>query len=61
MPATDTATINLRNEYAKQALFANPSDSTLKDYTQQTLEIAKKANYRKGTLLAYERLALINQ
>ena len=61
MPPTDTATINLRNEYAKQALFANPSDSTLKDYTQQTLEIAKKANYRKGTLLAYERLALINQ
>lgn len=61
MPADDTATINLRNDYIKQALFSNPADSTLTEFTQQTLETAEKTGYRKGVLLAYERLALISQ
>lgn len=60
-PASDTSAIDLRNEYAKQALFANPADTTLADFTQETLKTAKKENYKKGILLAYERLALINQ
>jgi len=61
MPVEDTATINLRNHYIRQALFSNPADSTLTEFTQQTLETAEKTGYQKGVLLAYERLALINQ
>lgn len=61
MPATDTTAINLRNDYTKQALFANPTDSTLADFAQQTLENAERAAYPKGTMVAYERLALISQ
>ena len=61
MPADDTATINLRNDYIKQALFSNPADSTLTEFAQQTLETAEKTGYHKGVLFAYERLALISQ
>lgn len=61
MPANDTATINLRNDYIKQALFSNPADSMLTEFAQQTLETAEKTGYQKGVLLAYERLALISQ
>jgi len=61
MPPLDTLTINLRNDYVKQALFANPTDSTLTAFVQQTMETAEKAGYVKGMLLAYERLALIAQ
>lgn len=57
----DTVVINRRNDYVKQALFTNPSDSTLMDYTYQTLEIAKKKGYSKGVFMALERLGLINQ
>lgn len=60
-PATDTTAINLRNDYTKQALFTNPSDSTLTNFAQQTLEIATKAKYAKGMMLANEQLALISQ
>lgn len=58
---TDTATIDLRNHYTKQALFANPSDTTLLDFAEKTLEISTKMGYGRGTMLAYERLALIHQ
>ncbi|ALJ06531.1 hypothetical protein APS56_15930 [Pseudalgibacter alginicilyticus] len=61
LPASDTTAINLRNNYTKQALFANPADSTLTDFAQQTLVNAKKTTYPKGIMLAYERLALISQ
>jgi len=61
MPAEDTATINLRNQYVKQALFSNPADSSLMEFTQQTLDTAEKIGYQKGVLHAYERLALISQ
>ena len=61
LPSTDTTTINLRNDYTKKALFANPADSTLTDFAQQTLEDAGKIGYQKGVMLAYERLALISQ
>ncbi|ASO06783.1 tetratricopeptide repeat-containing sensor histidine kinase [Arenibacter algicola] len=58
---TDTIIINRRNDYVKQALFANPSDTTLTDYANQTLEIAKKNGYSKGIFMALERLGLIYQ
>lgn len=60
-PATDTTAINLRNDYTKQALFTNPSDSTITKFAQQTLENATKAKYAKGMMLANEQLALISQ
>jgi len=61
MPPNDTTTINLRNDYIKQALFADPSDSALMGFAQQTLAIAKKVGYAKGMMMAYERLGLIHQ
>ncbi|MGZ0015613.1 tetratricopeptide repeat-containing sensor histidine kinase [Yeosuana sp. AK3] len=61
MPVKDTSTINLRNDYTKQSLFANPADSTLLDFAQFTLEEANKIKYYKGVVLAYERLALVYQ
>ncbi|WP_192350548.1 histidine kinase [Algoriphagus sp. Y33] len=61
MPERDTATINLRNDYVKQALFANPADSTLTGYARQTAMISEEIGYSKGLLLAYERLGLISQ
>ncbi|MBT33351.1 MAG: hypothetical protein CMO01_27130 [Thalassobius sp.] len=61
LPAKDTTTINLRNDFLKQALFANPSDSTLLKFANETLAIAEGAAYYKGILLAYERLALVFQ
>lgn len=61
LPSTDTTAINLRNEYTKKALFAQPADSTLTSFAQQTLEDAEKIGYQKGVMLAYERLALISQ
>jgi tetratricopeptide (TPR) repeat protein len=61
MPANDTATINLRNDYIKQALYANPADSTLMGFAQQTLATAKKNRYKKGIMIASERLALVYQ
>src|SRR5690606_15861240 len=57
----DTALVDLRNLYAKKALFARPSDSGLLDFGQKTLELAKLLDYGKGTLMAHERLALIHQ
>lgn len=60
-PVIDTTTINLRNDFTKQSLFANPADSTLLDFAQFTLEEAKKIKYYKGIVLAYERLALVHQ
>ena len=57
----DTVIIDRRNDYVKQALFSDLSDSTLMDYTEQTLEIAEKLRYPKGVFMAHERLALINQ
>ncbi|MDC6385856.1 hypothetical protein D2V93_08225 [Flagellimonas taeanensis] len=59
--ASDTATVDLRNHYTKQALFANPSDTTLLDFAEKTLEISRKMGYGRGTMLAYERMALIYQ
>lgn len=61
LPSTDTTAINLRNEYTKKALFADPADSTLTGFARQTLEDAEKIGYQKGVMLAYERLALISQ
>ncbi len=61
MRVNDTATINLRNDYIKQALFANPADSTLMEFAQQTLATAGKIGYAKGMMQAFERLALIYQ
>lgn len=61
LPAGDTVAINVRNDYIKQALFANPADSTLTGFAQQTLKNAEKAGYQKGRMLALERLALISQ
>jgi len=57
----DTATVDLRNHYTKQALFANPSDTTLLDFVEKTLEISRKMGYGRGIMLAYERMALIHQ
>lgn len=61
MPADDTATINVRNDYIKLALYANPADSTLMEFAQQTLATAKKNRYKKGMMIACERLALLYQ
>lgn len=61
LPATDTTAISLRNDYIKQALFANPADSVLPDFAQETLENAKRARYQKGVMLSLDRLALIHQ
>jgi tetratricopeptide (TPR) repeat protein len=61
LSATDTMSINLRNDYAKQALFANPADGTLPDFAQETLENAKRAGYQKGIMVSLDRLALIHQ
>lgn len=60
-PVTDTLIIDRRNDYVKQALFSDLSDSTLTDYTEQTLEIAERSGYTKGIFMAHERLALIDQ
>lgn len=57
----DTTSVDLRNLYAKKALFAQPSDSGLLDFGQKTLELAKILDYGKGILMAHERLALIHQ
>lgn len=59
--ANDTAAVDLRNHYIKQALFANPSDTTLLDFVEETLKISEKMGYGKGTMLAYERMALVYQ
>src|SRR5690606_2837393 len=56
-----TTAISLRNDYIKQALFANPADSVLPDFAQETLENAKRARYQKGVMLSLDRLALIHQ
>jgi len=60
-PVRDTATVNLRNKYIKQALFANPADSTLMDFARTTLKTATEMEYPMGMLVAHECLALIEQ
>lgn len=61
LTAVDTTVINLRNDYIKQALFSNLSDSTLLNFAEITLTESKKINYKKGEALAYERMALVYQ
>ena len=57
----DTAMVDLRNLYAKKALFADPTDTGLLGYVQKTLELSKVLGYDRGNLMAHERLALIHQ
>ncbi|WP_111307490.1 tetratricopeptide repeat-containing sensor histidine kinase [Confluentibacter sediminis] len=61
LPPNDTVTINARNDYIKQALFSNPADTTLFQFTEETLKLANKLSYKKGILLAYERMGLLQQ
>lgn len=61
LPDTDTATVDLRNDYVKQAMFANPADSSLLNFAEATLAHATKVHYARGRMLAYDRLALISQ
>ena len=61
LPVDDPATIDLRNEYLKQALYANPADTTLLDFANKTLETARNLDYTKGMVVANERLGLIYQ
>ncbi len=60
-PVTNQETIDLRNQYTKQALFANPSDTTLLAFAQSTVDLATELRYWKGLLLGYERVALVYQ
>lgn len=57
----DTALVDLRNDYLRQRLLANPTDTTLLAFANETLEIAGAIRYARGTLLAYERLGLVYQ
>src|SRR5690606_2046253 len=59
--ALDTALVDLRNNYAKKALFADPTDTTLLGYVQKTLDLSRVLDYARGSLMAHERLALIHQ
>jgi len=59
--ALDTALVDLRNRYAKKALFADPTDTTLLGYVQKTLDLSRVLDYARGSLMAHERLALIHQ
>ncbi|RIV46094.1 MULTISPECIES: histidine kinase [Flagellimonas] len=54
-------TIDLRNQYIKQALFANPSDTTLLTFSKKTVDLATDLRYWKGLLVGYERVALVYQ
>ena len=61
LPSHDTVTINARNNYVKQALFSNPADTTLFQFAEQTLNFANKLSFKKGVLLSYERMGLVQQ
>ncbi|WP_182859075.1 histidine kinase [Flagellimonas aequoris] len=60
-PISNKETIDLRNQYTKQALFANPSDTTLLSFSKKTVDLATDLRYWKGLLLGYERVALVYQ
>ncbi len=60
-PLFNQETIDLRNQYTKQALFTNPSDTTLLAFSLKTVGLATELRYWKGLLLGYERVALVYQ
>jgi len=60
-PVANQETIDLRNQYIKQALFANPSDTTLLTFSKKTVDLARDLRYWKGLLVGYERVALVYQ
>lgn len=60
-PVANQETIDLRNQYIKQALFANPSDTTLLTFSKKTVDLATDLRYWKGLLVGYERVALVYQ
>lgn len=60
-PISNKEAIDLRNQYTKQALFANPADTTLLGFADETITLAAEIRYWKGLLLGYERMALVYQ
>ena len=57
----DSLTVDQRNDYIKQRLFANPADSSLLEMALENLELSHYLAYKKGVMMAYERLGLIYQ
>lgn len=51
-PKKDTVYIKMRLDYAKNALFLKPSDTTLLKDMDEVIELSKKLNYSKGIALA---------
>lgn len=57
----DTLILDKRNDFIKQSLFTNSSDSTLLEMALETLAFSEYLGYQKGALMANERLGLIYQ
>ena len=55
----DTLILDKRNDFIKQSLFTNSSDSTLLEMALETLAFSEYLGYQKGALMANERLGLI--
>lgn len=55
----DTTLVNIRIPYSSYRLMLNPSDTTLIDFSEKTLEISRKLNYNKGITLSYISLGTL--
>ena len=53
--------IRLRNTFVAKKLFSTPTDSTWLSYNFETLEVAKKLDYKEGEILAYGNIAIVYQ
>lgn len=55
----DTLYVNLRISYASHSFFVTPSDTSLINYLEKTLEISEQLNYQKGIALSFINLGII--
>ena len=57
----DSTYINTRLNYSKQLFYHSPNDSTLLDFSLETLKLTRLINYNKGEALVYNRIGVIYQ
>ena len=56
---TDTLYLDMRNDYVRQKILYDPTDSALLSYAQETLEISNEIDYPKGQVLALQRIGAV--
>jgi len=55
----DTTYVAIKSKYISQRIYSRPNDSTLLSDSQDILDVSNALDYKKGQVLAYQRLGII--